>query len=99
MKVSNCCGEKGGGVHAKFYPWSELSFEERDLCPKCGEHCEYIEETEEQIRWKFSDVEPRLGTYISMVWEDGSDIECIYEGLDLAITPLPIYWYIPNKPI
>lgn len=46
MKVSNCCGEKGGGVHAKFYPWSELSFEERDLCPKCGEHCEYIEETD-----------------------------------------------------
>lgn len=90
MKVSNCCG-----AVIDYYSWRDLY----ELCPKCGEHCEYIEETEEPIKWKFSDVEPRLGTYISMVWEDGSDIECIYEGLDLAITPLPIYWYIPSKPI
>jgi len=43
MKVSNCCGERGD-----FREWGRLkvtpTYEQQDLCPKCGEHCEYIEE-------------------------------------------------------
>ena len=34
MKISNCCGEQGYMMH-----------QQSELCPKCGEHCEYIEET------------------------------------------------------
>lgn len=44
MKVSNCCGERGD--------WGDLSilmnYEQAELCPKCGEHCEYVEEEETQ---------------------------------------------------
>lgn len=40
MKVSNCCGVSGNGY--------VLSYEQRELCPKCGEHCEYVEEEETQ---------------------------------------------------
>lgn len=41
MKVSNCCGEKGNhGLN----PY-EVAFIDIELCPKCGEHCEYMEET------------------------------------------------------
>lgn len=37
MKVSNCCG-----AVIDYYSWRDLY----ELCPKCGEHCEYIEETD-----------------------------------------------------
>lgn len=41
----------------------------------------------------FDEVEPEIGAYISLIWEDGSDCECIYSGLDRLILPLPKYWY------
>lgn len=28
-----------------------------------------------------------------LVWEDGSDCECTYNGLDKSILPLPTHWY------
>jgi len=37
MKVSNCCG-----AVIDYYSWRDLY----ELCPKCGVHCEYIEETD-----------------------------------------------------
>lgn len=40
MKVSNCCGENG---NVKFYE-TEWLYSEAGMCPRCGEHCEYIEE-------------------------------------------------------
>lgn len=44
-------------------------------------------------RFSFEEREPEIGTYISLVWEDGSDCECIYNGLDKSILPLPTHWY------
>lgn len=43
--------------------------------------------------FSFDECEPSMGAYISMVWEDGSDCECIYFGLNEKIKPLPTHWY------
>lgn len=40
-------------------------------------------------RFSFDEREPEIGAYISLVWEDGSDCECTYNGLDKSILPLP----------
>ena len=47
-------------------------------------------------RFSFDEHEPEIGAYISLVWEDGSDCECIYNGLDKSILPLPTHWYYVN---
>lgn len=44
-------------------------------------------------RYSFAEKEPNVGDYISLVWEDGSDCECAYNGLDRSILPLPAHWY------
>lgn len=44
-------------------------------------------------RFSFKEREPEMNDYISLVWEDGSDCECIYTGLDKTILPLPTHWY------
>ena len=44
-------------------------------------------------RFSFEEREPEMGAYISLVWEDGSDCECTYIGLDKSILPLPTHWY------
>lgn len=41
MKVSNCCFVKGEVWASAF---NKLDYEKAELCPKCGEHCDYIEE-------------------------------------------------------
>jgi hypothetical protein len=46
--------------------------------------------------FEFKDKEPNKGDHIGMVWEDGSDCECEYIGLDPTILPLPIKWYYVN---
>lgn len=43
--------------------------------------------------YSFDEREPNIGDYISLVWEDGSDCEGIYNGLDKSILPLPTHWY------
>jgi len=43
-------------------------------------------------RFSFDEREPEMGAYISLVWEDGSDCECTYNGLDKSILPLPTHW-------
>ena len=46
------------------------------------------------ISWfSFDEHEPEIGAYVSLVWEDGSDCECTYNGLDKSILPLPTHWY------
>ena len=45
----------------------------------------------------FSEREPEEGAYVSLVWEDGSDCECVYRGLDRSIEPLPTHWYYVKK--
>ena len=47
-------------------------------------------------RFSFDEREPEIGAYISLVWEDGSDCECTYNGLDKSILPLPTHWYYVN---
>ena len=47
--------------------------------------------------FSFDEREPEIGAYISLVWEDGSDCECIYNGLDKSILPLPTHWYYVGK--
>ena len=47
-------------------------------------------------RFSFDEREPEIGAYVSLVWEDGSDCECIYDGLDKSILPLPTHWYYVN---
>jgi hypothetical protein len=44
-------------------------------------------------RFSFDEQEPEINAYVSLVWEDGSDCECIYTGLDKRILPLPTHWY------
>ena len=44
-------------------------------------------------RFSFEEREPEIGAYISLVWKDGSDCECTYDGLDRSILPLPTHWY------
>lgn len=51
------------------------------------------DKTDVIIRFSFEEREPEQGSYISLVWEDGSDCECIYDGLDKSILPLPTHWY------
>lgn len=46
--------------------------------------------------FSFDEREPEIGAYISLVWEDGSDCECTYNGLDKSILPLPTHWYYVN---
>lgn len=43
--------------------------------------------------FSFDEREPEIGAYVSLVWEDGSDCECTYNGLDKSILPLPTHWY------
>ena len=44
-------------------------------------------------RFSFEEREPEIGAYISLVWEDGSDCECVYNVLDKSILPIPTHWY------
>ena len=46
MKVSNCCGEKSQILRDGIGGYFDTVYAE--LCPKCGEHCEYVEEEETQ---------------------------------------------------
>jgi hypothetical protein len=52
-----------------------------------------LRKTDVISRFSFEEREPKKGAYISLVWEDGSDCECIYDGLDKSILPLPTHWY------
>lgn len=47
--------------------------------------------------FSFDEREPKIGDYVSLVWEDGSDCECTYNGLDKSILPLPTHWYYVNN--
>ena len=51
----------------------------------------------EKQSFLFSDKEPEIGAHISLVWEDGSDCECVYEELDKSILPLPTHWYYVKR--
>lgn len=44
-------------------------------------------------RYSFKERTPKIGDYISMFWNDGSDCECIFTGIDENTTPLPDGWY------
>jgi hypothetical protein len=52
-----------------------------------------IRKTDVISRFSFEEREPEIDAYISLVWEDGSDCECVYNGLDKSILPLPTHWY------
>lgn len=52
-----------------------------------------IRKTDVISRFSFDEREPEIGAYISLVWEDGSDCECTYTGLNKSILPLPTHWY------
>jgi len=47
MKVSNCCGEKSQILRDGIGGYFDTVYAE--LCPKCGEHCEYVEEEKTQM--------------------------------------------------
>ena len=66
MKVSNCCGEP---VH-EFYMTTEL-------CPKCGEHCEYVEEEETQ--------KTALMELISELHQWAADKYCLYSEEQIKV--------------
>lgn len=56
-------------------------------------HSEPLQQCNVISRFSFDEREPEIGAYISLVWEDGSDCECTYNGLDKSILPLPTHWY------
>lgn len=47
MKVSNCCGVVGTG-YLKNNRLEVVTFEQAELCSECVEHCEYVEEEENE---------------------------------------------------
>lgn len=60
MKVSNCCGEKSQILRDGIGGYFDTVYAE--LCPKCGEHCEYVDEEEtEEITTKPINNEQRTG--------------------------------------
>lgn len=66
--------------------------ENKDKTPNEG-HSEPLQQCNVISRFSFDEREPEIGAYISLVWEDGSDCECTYNGLDKSILPLPTHWY------
>ena len=56
-------------------------------------HSEPLQQCNVSSRFSFDEREPEIGAYVSLVWEDGSDCECTYNGLDKSILPLPTHWY------
>ena len=60
-------------------------------------HSEPLQQCSVISRFSFDEREPEIGAYISLVWEDGSDCECTYNGLDKSILPLPTHWYYVKK--
>ena len=42
--------------------------------------------------YMFTRKSPKKGDFIIMFWEDGSECECVFEGLDKNIKPLPTRW-------
>ena len=55
-----------------------------------------LSETKPNPLISFDDREPEIGRYISLIWENGSDCDCVYNGLDKSITPLPTHWRYIN---
>lgn len=49
MKLSNCCGVQGfiKKFDNRLSGENYYDSEEAGICPKCGEHCEYIEPCDE----------------------------------------------------
>ena len=49
MKVSNCCGVHGfiSVFDGRLSGTNYYDSEQMEICPKCGEHCEYIEPEKE----------------------------------------------------
>jgi DNA-binding CsgD family transcriptional regulator len=45
MKVSNCCGVSGN-KHTDIDPYCNEFYVDIEVCPKCKEHCEYVDESE-----------------------------------------------------
>ena len=66
--------------------------ENKDKTPNEA-HSETLQQYSAISRFSFDEREPEIGAYISLVWEDGSDCECTYNGLDKSILPLPTHWY------
>ena len=51
-----------------------------------------------QKRYSILEVIPKQGDYICLYWQDGSECECIWVGLDQTIVPLPTHWsYVDEK--
>lgn len=73
-------------------PWATLQ-EWNDTCEthEFRKNCS-IPDVPRQ-RFSFDEREPEMNECISLVWENGSDCECIYTGLDKTILPLPTHWY------
>ena len=42
MLISSCCGANNTGN-------GDSDFAEYGICPECGEHCEFIEEDDEEV--------------------------------------------------
>lgn len=48
--------------------------------------------TDRQL-FPFSEQEPQIGDYVCIIWADGSECECTYDGLDETLEPLPTHWF------
>lgn len=44
-------------------------------------------------KYSFSEKKPNMGDEVCICWEDGSECDGIYDGLDESIKPLPTHWY------
>jgi hypothetical protein len=75
MKVSNCCGEKSQILRDGIGGYFDTVYAE--LCPKCGEHCEYVEEEETQ--------KTALMELISELHQWAADKYCLYSEEQIKV--------------
>ena len=84
MLVSNCCGKQGyvEKFDERLSGTNYYNAEDEGVCPECGEHCEYIdEEDEETIELKaiyenypnLDHVNPEYRKYYGQIKKDDND--------------------------
>ena len=56
-----------------------------------------MDKKKDKQHFTFDEREPEIGAYICLCWEHGSECECIFDGLDKTILPLPTHWYYADK--
>ena len=82
MKISNCCNADGNTLTGYRFQSNDILYIDMELCPKCGEHCEYVEETD------LNEEVLEVGKKVSFKYNGRKVIGIVYSinGKSIAIT-------------